>query len=1093
MRLKLPPYLAARYSKGGNEISQIERPGFETEGTFAKWTGSDGAGYVFMPTDPSEPHVHVLAKKPKAYGTGVRAIVHPLAEAPTADLDLSGVQWSYPDEPATLADVAKRVPALVVESWRGAFSYAQEEVARGVSGLRPPQIGALHAIKAHWSVSDSVATVVMPTGTGKTDTMIATMVANPCERVLVVVPTDALRTQLADKFRSLGVLKDPRSALLAGAALYPVVGCLKHTPATPEEAAEFFGACNVVVTTSHIAARCDDAVRESIVSLCPYLFIDEAHHAEAPSWKGFKKDFKAGRVLQFTATPFREDEKLVDGRIIYRYPLRKAQAENYFRPIRFASVLEFDQTKADAAIARRAIEELRADATGKHVLMARVGNILRAADVFRLYEPYAEFCPVLLHAKLGAAEREESKRKLLDGRSRIVVCVDMLGEGFDLPELKIAAFHDIRKSLAVTLQLAGRFTRSRPDLGNATFIANTGLVEVREELQKLYSRDPDWNELLPPLSDGAIDEQVATQEYVDGFSDFPSEFPLRELRPAASTVIYSTKCARWSPHAFVEGLHGFHSYEQVHVSVNEDKKMLVAIAGKSSPTEWADLEDIRNWNWEMFVLLWNEEQGLLYVHGSGNHGEFASIAHKVAGDDAALVSGPELFRCFHGMARVMLTNVGLTEHFGRLLRYTGRMGPDVGQRLTDAQKRNTQRTVLFGAGYAGGEKTTIGASRKGRVWSFQRLRLDTFATWCESVGKKVSDETIDQDAVLAGTLEPVIAMERPNAMPISIDWPLAVYHDLERGYSLRFGDDEPVPFYFVGMELSDPSETGDLLFRIFTEDATAVFRLEIVRQSDDASDYRVVHVSGDAVALHAARASRSAEAFLSEHPPLIWFADGACLEGNQQVSPKGRCEPYDRAKIEAWDWTGIDLTKEAQGTGRSADSIQRRVIERVLADGSFEVVFDDDGAGESADVVAIRQAKRGGGTEIDVFFYHCKFSKEKPGARVDDLYVVCGQAQKSIAWLFSQEKRTDLFQHLLKREPKRRGTAESTRFERGGLAELMAFVEMSRVCRLNLHIRVVQPGMSKAAASSAQLELLAATEHYLAETCQIPFVVIASE
>jgi hypothetical protein len=29
----------------------------------------------------------------------------------------------------------------------------------------------------------------------------------------------------------------------------------------------------------------------------------------------------------------------------------------------------------------------------------------------------------------------------------------MLGEGFDLPELKIAAFHDIRKTLAVTLQL----------------------------------------------------------------------------------------------------------------------------------------------------------------------------------------------------------------------------------------------------------------------------------------------------------------------------------------------------------------------------------------------------------------------------------------------------------------------------------------------------------------------------------------------------------------------------------------------------------------------------------------------------------------
>ena len=59
----------------------------------------------------------------------------------------------------------------------------------------------------------------------------------------------------------------------------------------------------------------------------------------------------------------------------------------------------------------------------------------------------------------------------------------MLGEGFDLPQLKIAAFHDIRKSLAVTLQLAGRFTRSRQDLGEATFIAN--IADLRRDEKNL--------------------------------------------------------------------------------------------------------------------------------------------------------------------------------------------------------------------------------------------------------------------------------------------------------------------------------------------------------------------------------------------------------------------------------------------------------------------------------------------------------------------------------------------------------------------------------------------------------------------------------
>jgi superfamily II DNA or RNA helicase len=72
-----------------------------------------------------------------------------------------------------------------------------------------------------------------------------------------------------------------------------------------------------------------------------------------------------------------------------------------------------------------------------------------------------------LHTGITSSKaRDLVRRQIISKESRIVVCVDMLGEGFDLPELKIAAFHDIRKSLAVTLQLAGRFTRAREDLGN---------------------------------------------------------------------------------------------------------------------------------------------------------------------------------------------------------------------------------------------------------------------------------------------------------------------------------------------------------------------------------------------------------------------------------------------------------------------------------------------------------------------------------------------------------------------------------------------------------------------------------------------------
>lgn len=44
-----------------------------------------------------------------------------------------------------------------------------------------------------------------------------------------------------------------------------------------------------------------------------------------------------------------------------------------------------------------------------------------------------------------------------------MICVDMLGEGFDFPNLKIAAIHEPHKSLASTLQFIGRFARTNAE------------------------------------------------------------------------------------------------------------------------------------------------------------------------------------------------------------------------------------------------------------------------------------------------------------------------------------------------------------------------------------------------------------------------------------------------------------------------------------------------------------------------------------------------------------------------------------------------------------------------------------------------------
>ncbi|WP_081231591.1 DEAD/DEAH box helicase family protein [Mycobacterium avium] len=67
-------------------------------------------------------------------------------------------------------------------------------------------------------------TVVMPTGTGKTDTMLAAYCHSP-KATLVMVPSDTLRTQIASSFTTLGVL--PRIGAITGDFRCPVVAVLK--------------------------------------------------------------------------------------------------------------------------------------------------------------------------------------------------------------------------------------------------------------------------------------------------------------------------------------------------------------------------------------------------------------------------------------------------------------------------------------------------------------------------------------------------------------------------------------------------------------------------------------------------------------------------------------------------------------------------------------------------------------------------------------------------------------------------------------------------------------------------------------------------
>jgi superfamily II DNA or RNA helicase len=1095
MLITFPAVYGIDYSIKGNPVRQIAADRSQREGVLAPFTRGRLSGFVFQPGVLDE-EVLIVPPEAKRLPDGHQRILRATPDPDAEAVDLTDGTWlRHPLRHVEEGQVDhERQIAECLESWIGAFSYVQEDPQRQIVGLRNPQLGALHAIHAHWSITNATATVVMPTGTGKTEVMLAILVSYRCPKLLVVAPTDALRAQLAEKFATLGVLKVSGCTLLKANAKHPVVCILHHIPSTPDEVDYIFARSHVIVTTSMVAGQSLESVQNRMAQHCPYFFIDEAHHAEAPTWVAFKEKFKERRIVQFTATPFREDGKPLDGDIIYKYPLKKAQEEGYFKPIRFEHVVAFNRKKADQAIAAKAMERLRADADKGHILMARAENVARATEIFKLYKPYAEFHPVELHTGIKSiTQREKIRRQIITGQSKIVVCVDMLGEGFDLPALKIAAFHDIRKTLAVTLQLAGRFTRARPDLGDATFIANTADVEVQDELRKLYTRDPDWNVLLPQLSDRMIGEQMSLQDFLRGFTEFTKEIPLKTVRPAASCVVYKTTCQDWAPENFREGIPGIDSCEQVHETINHHERTLIVVTARRVPLDWTDVQTLYSWDWELYVIIWSPEQNLLYINGSTNAGEYKALAKAVAGETAALIKGNDVFRTFHGVNRLVLQQVGLTEILGRNVRYTGRMGGNVGPGVPDAQRRRTLKSVLSGTGYKDGEKLTIAGSRKGRIWSHRRERVDQLAGWCKEMGAKLLDETIDPDQVLAGTLESQTLVVRPAKMPIGVDWPEQIYTTPEGPWSIVIGDEE-FPLSEMSIDISSPSRDGALRLVVSSENKRGVLGLELYEE-DEAPNYRFLLQSDERVQIKRGGRAEPDDIsdFFYDNPPVIWFADGSALEGNQYVELKNMKPPYDAAKIQAWDWTGTDIQKESQGTEKRADSVQARVI-RELRTRDYNMIIDDDGKGEVADVVTIRiQGELTAPTGIDVEFYHCKYSGgAEPGQRLDDLYEVCGQAQKSIRWMSSHEKRSDLFTHLLRREAIREEAGLASRYEVGDTEMLQMIREMSHLCQVKLKIHIVQPGLSKARVTSDQLELLSVTENHLTEIYELPFTVIAS-
>lgn len=1088
-QVALPPTPLQKERVGGNSI--LHRP-FRGGSFTVQAVAAEAKGHILLRTQLNHPFDELLLRQKNARRVSARYLVlyaPELHQITDLGLDLK-LQW---DDLSILSDQFS-LPDDIRRSWQDKFLFREEDPESGTNGLRPPQIGALHAIAAHFAVGQDFepATIVLPTGTGKTETMLALLVYRRPNRALVIAPNSALRSQITEKFLSLGVLPDV--GVLPTDTIGPTVAKLTTGIRSVAEARELVAKSNVIVALPQTLSASDPQAAAVLTEQCTDLIVDEAHHVPASQWLGVRERFSNKRITQFTATPFRRDRKRVDGRIIFNFKLGDAQSADYYRSITLRTIEEFgDQSERDRSIAEEAIKQLRHDRQTlglDHILMARCKSKERAENLVDLYQELApEMSPQLVISGSGRVRHNRDALAKLANRSaggaHVVICVEMLGEGFDLPNLKVAALHDTHKSLAITLQFIGRFARrgNWEEIGEATVVANIADPDTEKDIESLYAEGADWDRLIRRLSEERISEEIRLQDIVDSLREggnLHDHLSLWNLRPSLSAQIFKTQCTMWSPERYHEVLP---SEAECWHAISEDDAVLVAVIYRSMPVRWGQYEDLFDAQYDLIVARWDRDHGALFLYASDYNGLRSTKLAKVITDDTTtLLQGPVIFNILNNVEMPLVKNLG-SSRIGAIS-FTSYFGPNVTDGLARIEKAEAELNNIACVGYEDGDRVLWGGTQKrGKVWQHASSNISEWIDWTKHTWTKVASDQELETNITRDFLRPIKLDGPYKERPIAVQWGEQAQAGFSDKQFVIFGDTE-VPLYLVELEIVSVEGNGNLVFRVSSDVAASNYRFEINRTLD--GGYRYERVSGPALYFQRGKAGLEEFAeYLVRDPVIVRYADGTYSYNCYHIPVPLDSGQYSRDQLEVWDWGDIPLNRESMGKDRSKDTIQYHSYMCIAEE--YDVIVNDDGKGEAADLVCLKEIDN---TTIQLGLVHCKGAE---GGRISrdirNFYTLCGQAQKCISVKHAGIPR--LYYHLKRRQDLwlREGCS---RLLKGDMKKLSYFKEKARRSNLDFEVVLVQPGGSRTDLSSDILKLLGNTELFLKKTTEGNLRVVVS-
>ena len=933
-------------------------------------------------------------------------------------------------------------------------------------GFRLGQLGAMHAVLAHESVHDDPAIICLPTGYGKTSLMMALPLLLAAKRVLVVEPSDALRKQVSSHFRELSTLR--RIGAIGDDVPNPEVHRLEGRP---EDAAawEQLSTQDVVVATAASASPAlAPGAREDLFDL---IIFDEAHHAPADTWSAFLAHFKKARFIFLTATPFRRDGRVIPGKLVYRYPVTRAVEEGAFKPVAFRAAPVHDplnDDEIDRSIAATAVAQLNADReAGKdHRLFVRASSIKAARKLVPIYRELGVEVEAI-DSKVSKRTQEDCERRLVSGELRGIVCVDMFGEGYDFPKLKVAALHSPHRSLVPTIQFIGRFARSDATTGDATLIAP--LARVLEAPSSLLREGVDLAHMIDEAAQQELVGNIEGQAILDRLpvsrlseSDYESVSPLA-LELYAHVRVF--KCGETPDFSKIGDIVG-KDLRAVKQWLSTDGAVSLVLTVDENPPSWATSDVLVNVRHDAFLLMYFPQSRLCYI-GSTRRTEkiYQGLMSEVC-SNFRLLSYEETSRARAGLDGVRFFNVGLKNTTFNSQSETYRMltGPAAERAVTAGDGRAYVQGHFFGSGVAGDTKETIGASSSSKIWSNQTLTVSEFLSWVGQLDARlVGTAPFAQtqfDIVKAATM-----LRRLPDVVIAGAWAKAGFKTNPR---VRFRAQGATRFDYKSLtdlelcEFAPQPANGVMDFKVNSDQFSVLMRFSLGqgRMVTQRASNLVVEVES------ATDSWMDLSEWLSEHPPVFYSADKSSFEGmNLMAPPQQQVAVLSDGDAEVIDWNNCEITVEFVPNNGSATAAQLRQklagratvqehLERhLLQVPGLAALFYDHRSGEAADYIAVTTSQQG---DVEVALYHCKGAGGAPsGGRVGDVYEVAGQLVKSVYYCDV----TTLLDHMENRMHPRH--TRPSAFISGDLGNLKQLLQSTPATKLSFTVVGVQPGISR--------------------------------